>query len=153
MIGYVEREEVSNYLAQYYLPGSPEAIRWSALSDNEKDVYLRKALVQIEALPYTGFKTERNQVLEFPRNGDSTIDSRVKYAQIEYALALTDTLFQKEMQQRLMLQKQGIKSFKLGDLSESYVNGAGRGVFPISATPHSVLVYLNTWLMGGFDIC
>lgn len=119
----------------YFASGDhPKYSTWNALTDAEKTSYLIQATRQIDALKINGPKYTTtatsgvpDQALKFPRavdydDGTTFIPVRVKHAMFEQALFLADNLAGSE--ERLNLQRQGVKSFSLGDLSESYT---GRG--------------------------
>ena len=56
-----------------------------------------------------------------------------------------------EFQERLNLQRQGVKSYKLGDLSETFGNNgydAGIDIFVYD----TVFPFLRNWLSGGYKI-
>lgn len=120
----------------------PAAIALLAASDASQTWYLQKATLLIDALPLKGStyyyidKTSPStdeQARQFPRviNGyaydwdDSTstaiVPEDVKKATVEEAIALYDFYVSSPGdQKRRKLQNQGVKSFSIGKLSESY---------------------------------
>ena len=60
------------------------------------ETLLIKAMDYIEIQSYLGEKTDEDQELEFPRNGDTTVPAKIKTAQIVAALLIDsgETLFQ-----------------------------------------------------------
>lgn len=134
---YSTQAEATTYVTQNYATISSQAIAWTALSSDNKDAYLRQACKAIDRQRLVGIKSVANQTLEFPRAIPSQADLRylpsgytqrdygwlvqvsvpdsVKYAQIEEALALIAGV-----SARTDLQRQGVKSFSLGNLSENY---------------------------------
>lgn len=79
---------------------------------------------------------------------ESDVSQNVKDAQVEEALALITQGAQAN--KRLQLQRQGVKSFSLGDLSESYGSGI-RTVNTLTSTLAQEL--LKDYLNGGVEIC
>ena len=90
-----------------------------------------------------GRKTTDNQALAFPRYPDTEVPEAVKEACCEEALALLE----RGNNQRRKLQQEGVQSFTLGNMSESYAAGAGRGLLSQEAKE-----LLRPWLLGGVNI-
>lgn len=55
---------------------------------SNKEIILLKAMDYIEIQSYWGTKTDPDQELEFPRNGDTVIPEKIKTAQIVTALLI-----------------------------------------------------------------
>lgn len=152
---YATLEEVNKYIQENYLSTDMLRIAWDSLSDEDREVYIRRAFQQINALPYTGRPSARNQVLSFPRCPWSPEDwTAVKLAQACQAFSLSDTNAQADMEQRKALQRAGVKSYRIGDLSETF-GGIGSGttastLFGLSETSYNLL---KKWLQGGYDVC
>jgi hypothetical protein len=75
----------------------------------------------------------------------------IKRAQIELALWLSDDQKQADQLQRRDLQAQGVDSFSIGDLSESYKTGGSDKAVPLLCPKVSAL--LRPYLTGGFSTC
>ena len=43
---YITLEEANTYLSQHYVSTDPLLIQWNSLSDNDKEVFLRRAFDQ-----------------------------------------------------------------------------------------------------------
>lgn len=137
---YISQSDATAYIEAHYASTSAQAVAWAALSSADKDAYLRKACVAIDRQVLVGIKSVADQVLEFPRalptecwsdflpNGyqrylgtnlyvQTAVPDKVKYAQVEEALTLLVGV-----SARIDLQRQGVKSFSLGNLSETYGN-------------------------------
>ena len=135
---YISQADATTYVGDNYASTSDEYVAWAALSSDDKDAWLRKALKVLDRQPYIGIKAEDTQTLEFPRairseskredlptlhltrfNSDWVVQTEVpqvvKDAQVEEAISLTVGV-----SKRIELQRQGVKSFRLGNLSESY---------------------------------
>lgn len=161
---YVTVTEADTYIAANYISTSSEAVAWAAVSSANKDIYLRKALQKIDRQPYTGVKSVTTQTLQFPRavwteyrredvpllnislDGDWVVQTvtpdAVKNAQIEEALSnATGT------PKRLSLQRQGVKSFSLGNLSETYTVNYN------DLTSYEAKQLLRPYLAGSVSIC
>ncbi len=73
---------------------------------------------------------------------------RIKEAQAELALWLTDEQGQEEISQREQIRLQGIKSVNIGSLSMSFANSAGSELALICPAAARLLApYIN----GGYD--
>lgn len=55
---------------------------------NDEEILLIKAMDYIEIQSYWGTKTDEDQDLEFPRNGDTVVPEKIKTAQIVTALLI-----------------------------------------------------------------
>ena len=148
---YCTRAEAEAYLEDNYTSTDIKYTAWLELSDHDADVLLRKAARLIDNQPVQGYKVLATQTMAFPRilwsdavNGfyEYTIPDAVKYAQAEIAL----TLAQGNSEERADLQAQGVKSFSLGNLSETYAGKSG-GVISQRAKE-----LLAPFLGGGFRI-
>ena len=147
-MAYATIEQANAYVQSYY--GSTDDIRvqWEALSTEDKQVLLNRAEQIIDLLPFIGKST--SGIKAFPREPNEELSlARVQIATIELAV---QTHYNIEFQERLALQKQGIKSYKIGDLSETfkdinYENYVDQFVLDV------VSPYLRDWLGGGYKIC
>ena len=131
------------------LSGDPRtaAIALAAASSSAQTWYLQRATAAIDNLPFKGTTynyldrsspSSDEQDRQFPRiiNGlacdwdDSTseavVPELVKAACVEEAIGLYEFYSSSSDQKRAKLQRQGVSSFSLGDLSESYKAGASR---------------------------
>lgn len=134
---YISQTDCSTYLASVYLSTDAKLIAWTALSSADKDTALRKAAKMIDRQPLVGYKSITTQTMEFPRilytEGGSydynllqydewydpqTVPTAVKNAQCEIALEIGQGTSNNT--ERMDLRRQGVKSFSLGKLSESY---------------------------------
>lgn len=145
---YATLEQANAYVTSYY--SSTDSIRtsWEALSDSDKQVALNRAEQLIDLLPLRGREIVKGKA--FPRKPDEELSlQRAQIATIELAVQTNGNV---EIQERLSLQKQGVKSYKIGDLSETFkdVNGdASIDLFTLDV----VTPYLRDWLGGGYRIC
>lgn len=88
--------EVSNYqpmygsvaLADRYFSEQLYGQPWEVQTLTNKQKALMTATRAIDNLRFAGRKTEESQVLEFPRNDDTTVPTEVQRATFEEALAL-----------------------------------------------------------------
>jgi hypothetical protein len=137
---YISTLDANTYVTDSYISTSPEYIAYMALSDADKEVYLKKACKKIDRQILRGVKAVSTQILEFPRairtDGyddsypntslrftkdwvvEAAVSQAVKDAQVEEALSIVVSGV--EVSKRRELQSQGVKSFSLGSLSESY---------------------------------
>jgi len=129
--------------ADEYFTGRLHAEAWTGADAETKEKALKQATKEIDRQPLTGRKTTDNQVLAFPRYPDEEIPEAVKEACCEIALALLE----RGNDQRRKLQQEGVQSFSLGNMSETYAAGAGKGLLSQEAKE-----LLRPWLLGGVFI-
>ena len=159
---YISAADCATYLAANYITTDPKLVAWNLLSADNKDVLLRQAAKLLDRQPLQGYKYLTTQAMEFPRytyseaydddnlhpllqeNGfycDGTVPTAVKYAQCEIALSL-----QSGSSARMEMQRQGVKSFSLGSLSESYTGTNN------SIPSHEAKQLLAPFTGGGFRV-
>lgn len=80
---YIEITEADEYF-RFSLYSEP----WDDASEETKEKALVSATRSIEKLSFRGIKTDEDQLLEFPRNGETVVPAAVKQACCEEALAL-----------------------------------------------------------------
>lgn len=116
---YVSLEDAEEYILNHV----EDKEKWNTLTDMQKEVFLIKATQNIGKLTYGGKKVNAEQRLEFPRKysghyyGGYLIEEvpyEVKNAEIEEALWLANV-----GSERVKMQKEGVKSFSIGDISET----------------------------------
>lgn len=149
---YVSLDDANAYVKDYRNAVVNEA--WDSKSDEDKTRYLTDACSELEGLPFVGAKKDSQQALSFPRWPASTVPPQIGAAQIEIALlSLIPDTRAGEASQRAALQRQGVTSFSLGDLSESY--GGVNPLFEEYPFMASERVYrlLKRFLSGGYAIC
>jgi len=136
---YISLADSDTYLAKSYLSTDPKLIAWTALSDGDCEILLRKAAQLIDRQPLQGNKSVYTQVMAFPRINrihdpslpdyytNTVVPDAVKHAQCEIAIEMCSGV-----SERVKLQRQGVKSFSIGSLSESY-SGALNNVLSYEA--------------------
>jgi hypothetical protein len=129
--------------ADEYFAGRLCTEQWGETSDADKEKALRQATKEIDRMPLIGRKAVSEQVLAFPRHPEIKIPEAVKAACCEIALALLE----RGNSQRRKLQQEGVQSFTLGNMSETYAPGGGRGLISQEAKE-----LLRPWLLGGVNI-
>ncbi len=129
--------------ADEYFSGRLHAESWGQAYEIAKEKALRQATKTIDRQRLNGRKTNPSQPLVFPRYPDKEIPEAVKEACCEEALALLE----RGNSQRRKLQQEGLQSFTLGNMSETYAPGAGRGLMSQEAKE-----LLRPWLLGGVFI-
>lgn len=128
IIGYVTLEEANQYVATHFITTDSLRVGWEALSDEDKTSLLNRSFLTIEALPFTGRKTDPSQPNAFPRCPVTEVPEAVKYAQIENAVSLSDPSSADEAAFYQRLWQYGVESYSIGNLSEKTSTGAwGRG--------------------------
>ncbi len=129
--------------ADEYFAGRLHAESWSGADSETKEKALRQATREIDRQPLTGRKAADDQALAFPRYPDTEAPEAVKEACCEEALALLE----RGNNQRRKLQQEGVQSFSLGNMSETYTAGAGKGLLSQEAKE-----LLKPWLIGAVMI-
>ena len=129
--------------ANAYFSGRLHAESWFEADDETKENAILQATKAIDRQLLRGRKTNPEQELAFPRHPDTEIPAAVKEACCEEALALLE----RGNSQRRKLQQEGVQSFSLGNMSETYVVGAGKGLLNQKAKE-----LLRPWLLGGVFI-
>ena len=129
--------------ANAYFSGRLHAESWFEADDETKENAILQATKAIDRQLLRGRKTNPEQELAFPRHPDTEIPAAVKEACCEEALAILE----RGNSQRRKLQLEGVQSFALGNMSETYVAGAGRGLLSQEAKE-----LLRPWLLGSVFI-
>lgn len=147
---YATVEEANARVAAFYSSTDPLRISWEGQSAADKQVLLNRAEQFLDLLPLKGKALEHDKA--FPREPSRERSLEMaKIATIELAVQTLD----KEANERLELQKQGVKAYRIGDLSETF--GAAKGVTNFGGLNDwyysIVLPYLHEWLGGGYRIC
>ena len=145
---YATVEQANAYIQSYYSSTSPLRMAWNALSDEDKQVALNRSQQQIDLLPLKGRPLGAES---FPREPfkDRSLEA-AKIATIELAIQG----FDETARERFTLQKQGVQSYRIGDLSETFKGGSsaaadnGGDPFVLSI----VFPFLKDWLGGGYRI-
>jgi hypothetical protein len=161
---YISLADAETYVAGQYISTDSKYTAWDALSDDDKEILLKRATKLIDRQPLVGIKAVDSQTLEFPRAIQTDYNRRdlpivhtyfssdwyvqtetpdeVKNAQVEIALQYADGV-----PKRVELQQQGVKSFSLGKLSESYGAGSEHRIISTEAKE-----LLRPYLAGGVPI-
>ena len=129
--------------ADEYFAGRLHAESWSGADSKTKEKALRQATRSIDRMPLRGRKTDLHQPLAFPRYPDTELPEAVKEACCEEALAILES----GNSQRRKLQQEGVQSFSLGNMSETFAAGAGKGLLSQEAKE-----LLRPWLIGAVMI-
>lgn len=147
---YANIDQANDYISNYYSSSDTLRTAWEALFEEDKQVMLNKAAQTIDLLPFTGRPVHKDKV--FPRypNPEKSLEL-VMIANIELALHNLD----EEYKSRYDLQRQGVKSYKLGDLSETFGGGGGPDAYAgVDQYSYSIVFpFLKDYLGGGYDIC
>jgi hypothetical protein len=145
-MAYATIAQAKEYIESYYSSTDTLRVNWEALSDSDKQVYLNRAERCIDQLPFKGRSLEKSKA--FPREPDKEESLvQVKYATCELAIQQLNS----ESNDRAILQAQGVKSYKIGDLSETFKDTKNDYV-----DTHAISIvypFLSKWLEGGFRIC
>ena len=147
---YATVEQANAYVASYYSSTNNIRTAWEALSEEDKQIVLNRAEQVIDLLPFNGKPVDPKQINAFPRYPNPELSlERVRVAAIELALQTNgDT----EAQDRLNLRAQGVKSYKIGDLSETFKDTNSED-YLIQFALDVINPFLRNWLSGGYRIC
>ena len=137
-MSYVDLNEANEYFSNRL-----HAEAWANATESDKRKALVMATKAIDRQPLRGRKSDGEQTLAFPRYPDTEIPKEVQEACCEEALSLLE----RGNSQRRKLQQEGIQSFTLGNMSETYTAGAGRDLLSQEAKE-----LLRPWLLGGVFI-
>ena len=129
--------------ADEYFKNRLHAEVWEQADESTKEKALKQATRAIDRQPLRGRKTNPEQELAFPRHPDTEIPEAVKEACCEEALAILEI----GNSQRRKLQQEGVQSFSLGNMSETFAAGAGKGLLSQEAKE-----LLRPWLLGAVNI-
>lgn len=155
---YSTIEYADSYIATHYSSKSAARRRWEALSDDEKTVFLTNAFEAIEVLPFRGRKAADGQNTAFPRlpyqygRTEEGAPQRVKSAEIELALRLSDESKRESSEKRAQLIADGVKSLSVGDLSESYGDSSAVPQTFSASSCKKAMELLSPYLTGGFEM-
>ena len=143
---YATVVQANEYVQNYYSSGDSIRLAWEALAEADKLVLLNRAEQTIDLLPINGKPVVENKA--FPRHPSNEIPTEVTQATIELAVQSSNS----EAKERYELQRQGVRSYKIGDLSESFSEAAV--AVGVDAYAYSIVFpFLRKWLGGGYKIC
>lgn len=144
---YATVVQANEYVQNYYSSSDSLRLAWEALSEPDKLVLLNRAEQTIDQLPFTGKPAVDGKA--FPRYPNEVIPVEVVHATIELAVQSSNG----EAKERYELQRQGVRSYSIGDLSESFAGSAGASVGIDPYAYSIVFPFLRRWLGGGYSIC
>lgn len=157
---YISLTDANTYMSSNYLSTSTELATWTALSNADKEILLKNATKKIDRQILRGVKAVETQALEFPRAlhevtnytnywiVEESVSQKVKDAQVEEALA--SVIDGSNANRRAKLQQQGVKSYSLGDLSETFGTTTINTNKLISSVAKELLSY---YIAGSVRIC
>lgn len=152
---YVTLEQADQYIALRYA-GDPVERVWAGLDEAGREALLADARGQLDALPFTGRRTDPAQPMAFPRWPGVVVPEAIQAAQVETALLPLRASAQRALDdagQRAMLQRQGVVAFSLGDLSESYSGAGGLAADSPILADARIWQLVARYLSGGYAVC
>lgn len=150
-MSYSTLEEAQNYLDTHYVSTDPAKLRWESLSANDQQALLNMSESLIDALPLTGRTYALYQPNAFPRYPELTVPDKVKHAEVELALAYSDTDATNEMREYKKMVDYGITSYSIGKFSESFLSyGKNSLQLRYGLISPQAEKLLSPWLSGGF---
>lgn len=169
---YISLDDADTYVEENYISTDTKRTSWEALSDSDKEIFLKKATKKLDRQILRGIKANDTQTLEFPRalptkyrredypqlnirlDGDWVVETevsqRVKDAQVEEALSINTT--GSNANKRLELQKQGVKSYSIGNLSETF-NSVSSNYSTTTLLSTEAKELLSYYVSGSVRIC
>lgn len=154
-VGYASVEDFEAYVNSHYCCDDDE---WKAFHETDAShhrVALTRAFEAIERLPIRGCKTDCKQSTNFPRYPDKEVPALVVAAQCAEALSRLDKSAQQDLAFVEKLQRKGVKSYKIGPISETFGDASlisssvSIGTNSVGAVARG---YLQNWLTGGYRI-
>lgn len=142
---YITAEQADEFIDGLLLSTDAQRVAWAALSQANKEVYLRQAMLRIEAQIFAGCPADRNQLLKFPRYGQIAVPAAIKQAQALEACAAIG--LSAEAAKRAQLMAMGITSFSAGKLSETYGHISPNALYSLQAAQ-----LLRRYLAGGVQL-
>lgn len=91
--------------------------KWRTTSDGDKQKVLYQATQHLELLNFLGDKTDSDQLLQFPRGGDTVVPANIEYATYEEAYQI---IAGKDYESEL--NTLGIQKQQFGPVSTTYMN-------------------------------
>jgi len=171
---YLTLVEADDYVVSNYLSTSTEFTTWDALSDGDKEILLKGATKRIDRQRIIGLKVYEAQSLSFPRTYtqpftrsrlyspsivryegnwvvETSVANCVKEAQVEEAISIAVLGNDGDANLRIALQKQGVKSVKLGSMAETYI-GVGQGFNTTRLESTTATELLQRYLTNSINI-
>jgi hypothetical protein len=169
---YISVANASVYVTNNYISTDSKRVAWFTLTDADKEIFLKKATKKIDRQRLRGIKAIFTQTLAFPRAIETEhynaeyyknisiinysgyvvepeVSQIVKDAEVEEALSIMQD--NNMSNKRAELQAQGVKSFSLGSLSETYVvTGASNTETQLLSNEAKEL--LRYYLLGAVNI-
>jgi len=154
VVGYVTLEEANAYVTDHFMSTNMTRVAWESLSDADKLVLLRNSYRAIEMLPFRGRKTDSTQSSAFPRWPSTDVPTQIKDAQIANAIVLSDKSSQEDVEHYNKLRIYGVKSYSIGNLSESFgsVKEGSNTFVQKGIYSQEAIRLLDSFLGGGFRI-
>lgn len=154
IVGYVTLEEANAYVTDHFMSSNMTRVAWESLSDADKMVLLRNSYRAIEMLAFRGRKTDTTQPSAFPRWPSTDVPSQIKEAQIANAIVLADESSQDDVTYYDRLRTFGVKSYHIGNLSETLNTPAesSEASYYQGIYSQEAMRLLSPWLGGGFKI-
>lgn len=167
---YVTVEEATEYISSMYPSTDERLTAWAGLSENDQEVYLRRACAALSELPYRGVTFQASQPLPFPRFFGTDyvmayreliapeayiypelqeVPANIKNAQIEEAFELAcpsnDT-------QKHAIITGAVQSYSIGHFSEHY-DLAQPGSLAESLKSGKARKLVISYLGGAHELC
>lgn len=163
---YISIADAAAYIEKHYISTAEKRTAWEAAEEEDKEILLRNAAVNIDKIPFPGVKYDEDQALQFPRirrtrprpydsamdylSTEGIVPDGIKYAQVEEAMELLTPGTGTELYEE---NRSNIKSYSIGHLSETYGKGSG------AATAANLYIHslkaidlINPYLFGSFAI-
>lgn len=98
--------------ANEYFTGRLFGADWFSQPVDQREQAITQSTLLIDALNYQGCKTDPDQELEFPRNGDTEVPKPIKEASCEIALALAKGVDLELQAEEISITSQRVSGFQ-----------------------------------------
>ena len=125
--------------ADAYFASRVGASAWDPLSPGDKEKALLHACREMESFNYKEPKRTVAQALSFPTWRDVSVPARVKWAQCEQALHVSQNASTGGRSKAQQLAAQGVTSFKIGDHSQTFAGGGASAASVLAPAAYQYL--------------
>lgn len=152
MFGYVTVEEANEYIESRYVADDPKRIAWEDLDEEDQQALLNSSADAINSLIVPGRKTYPDSPNIFPRWPNTKVDDKIKYAQIENAVAIGQNDESIETYRRM--RAYGVAHYSIGNLSETMIQGGGTNMdmLVVGIISEKAQSLLRAYTGGGYCI-
>lgn len=149
---YAGLEAANEYIELHYSSKDERKGAWDALSEADREVFLRRAAMNVDSAKYAGVKARPGQPLAFPRRfgegADGDTPAAIVAAQIEECFEIAcpsnDSI-------AFEARTSGVKAYSIGRLSETFESPAEGGVGAVLVSRRAREL-IAPYMGGGFNV-